>query len=298
MDRRPIAFAVMSAVMLAGCATTPDGPAPQVVRLQSELDRLRHDQRIAVHADAELDNAEAAIVVLARDGRRLDHELFDHGVYLADRLLRTAEAEGLARFAEVRAQELGTERERLLADARARQIDIAQLRAKTALKEAAAAEQQAQNERIAAAQARLDAQAARAERDVLQEKLADLEARPTQRGLVVTLGDVLFETGRAELKPGATRNLDQLANALKSDDAATVSIEGHTDTVGARDFNIALSRDRAESVKSYLANRGVDMARLSARGMGPDYPIADNTSASGRQQNRRVEVVVQNPVAR
>src|SRR6478735_11877410 len=112
-----LVFAVSSALALAACASTPRGPAPEVVRLQSELHRLHGDQRIAATAQVELANADAAVDTLVRDGRKLDRELFDHGVYLADRLIRTAEAEGLARFAEQHAQDLGREREQLLAEA-------------------------------------------------------------------------------------------------------------------------------------------------------------------------------------
>jgi outer membrane protein OmpA-like peptidoglycan-associated protein len=290
MNMRKLALVVSSSLLLGACASMPRGPAPEVVRLQGELQRLHSDQRVAPNAQAELAKADAAVSVLARDGRRLDEELFDHGVYVADRLIRTAEAEGLARFAERHAQELGRERETLLAEARSRDLAIARADVNAATTAAAIAQQQAAQEREAASQARLDAQSLRAQ-------LSELQAKETQRGMVVTLGDVLFETNRAELKAGATRSLDQLAQALRSDDRGTVSIEGHTDATGSREHNVDLSLRRAQSVQSYLAGHGVNPARISVRGMGPDFPVADNNSAGGRLQNRRVEVIVQNTVA-
>ncbi|MCQ4167505.1 OmpA family protein [Tahibacter harae] len=283
-------FIAISTVLLSACAGMPRGPAPEIVRLQGELQRLHNDPRVGPNAQAELAKADDAVAVLAADGRRLERPLFDHGVYIADRLVRTAEAEGLARHAERRAQELAQDRERLLAEARARDLSIARADADAAADAARRAELRAQEERFAAAEARNDAELARIQ-------LAELQAKQTQRGMVVTLGDVLFETNRAELKPGATRGLDQLAEALRTDDRGSVAIEGHTDATGSREHNVDLSLRRAQSVQSYLIGRGVNPQRITVRGMGPDFPVADNSSAGGRLQNRRVEVIVQNTVA-
>lgn len=290
MKIRPLLLATSTALLLTACASTPRGPAPEIVRLQSELQRLYGDQRIATHASAELTKADAAVATLVREGRQLDRELFDHGIYIADRLVKTAEAEGLARFAEQHAQDLGREREQLLAEARTRDLAIARADANAATEAARLAELRANDERLAATEARLDAQAARAQ-------LAELQARETERGTVVTLGDVLFETDRAELKPGATRSLDQLAQALRSDDRSSVAIEGHTDSTGSRTYNVDLSLRRAQSVQAHLVAHGVSPGRITVRGMGPDFPVADNDSVSGRLQNRRVEVIVQKAVA-
>ncbi|MDC8012383.1 OmpA family protein [Tahibacter soli] len=284
MKRTQIVFVALFTTLLGACASTPRGPLPEVVRLQTELDRLHGDPRIAPNAQAELAKADQAVGMLAANGRRLDRELFDHGVYIADRLVRIAEAEGSARYAEQHAQELGRERETLLTQARSRDLSIARADANAA----AAAARDAQDQ---AAAARYDALTAR-------QQLAELQAKETQRGTVVTLGDVLFETGRAELKPGATRSLDQLAQVLRNDARSIVSIEGHTDSVGSREYNVDLSLRRAESVRAYLTGPGgVSPSRVNVRGLGPDFPVADNASMSGRLQNRRVEVIVQNSVA-
>jgi outer membrane protein OmpA-like peptidoglycan-associated protein len=284
------AAAVLVLGVLGGCASVPPGPPPEVVRLQGELDRLHQDPRIATNAGDELRDADAAVSVLVIDGRHMDPALYQHRVYVADRLVQIAEAEGLARFAEVRATELGRERDRLALDARNRELRDARATASDALAAAAA-------ERRAAELARSEARETRVEIDALRADLSDLQAQQTERGLVVTLGDVLFETDRAELKPGAERTLDGLVRALRDDPAASVSIEGHTDSTGGRDYNIDLSLRRAQAVKDYLASRGIDPGRVSALGLGADYPVASNTTEAGRQQNRRVEVVVQTQVA-
>jgi outer membrane protein OmpA-like peptidoglycan-associated protein len=275
---------------LGACATTPPGPPPEVVRLQNELNRLHDDPRIAPNAPNELRDADTLVSSLAMNGRNLEVRDYQHRIYIADRLIETAEAEGLARYAEVRAHDLGAERDRLLVDSRTHQLRNAQVAA-------ADAQANAMQAREDANVARADAAASRSEAEVLRADLSDLQAQQTQRGFVVTLGDVLFEVDRSELKPGATRTIDQLANALNDDRRSTIAIEGHTDSTGNPQHNVDLSLHRAEAVKSYLVQRGVDPSRITTQGLGEDYPVASNATEAGRQQNRRVEVVVQTTVA-
>ena len=282
---------LLSLLVLAACATTPSGPPPEIVRLDQELARLRADQRIAPNAIDEISKAQAAVNAMAGAHRRLDEPMFRHGIYLADRLVQTAEAAGLARYAEERGKELGVERDRLLVDVRTRQAENARQLANAALATA-------DNERRNAEWARADARAARSELLAMRDRLTELETAETERGLVVTLGDVLFEVDRAAIKPGATRALDQLARVLSENPAAHISIEGHTDSTGARDYNLDLSTRRADSVRDYMVTHGVDPAKITARGLGPDYPVASNATEAGRQQNRRVEVIVDSSVAR
>jgi len=136
-----------------------------------------------------------------------------------------------------------------------------------------------------------EAEAARMRASSLEQELADLKAKKTDRGLVLTLGDVLFDTGKATLKPGAYATIDRLANALKEDTARKVLIEGHTDSVGSDEFNQTLSENRAQSVQSALMQRGVTSEQISAIGKGESTPVASNDDAGGRQQNRRVELI-------
>jgi outer membrane protein OmpA-like peptidoglycan-associated protein len=110
----------------------------------------------------------------------------------------------------------------------------------------------------------------------------------------MTLGDVLFDTGRAELKSGASRKLDQLAQFLMEHPERRVQIDGFTDSVGSDSYNEALSQRRADAVKAALLLRGVDATRVSTEGYGKAYPVANNNDSGGRQLNRRVEVVIGN----
>jgi outer membrane protein OmpA-like peptidoglycan-associated protein len=109
---------------------------------------------------------------------------------------------------------------------------------------------------------------------------------------VLTLGDVLFDTGRAELNPGAARKLDQLAQFLNEHKERRVQIDGFTDSVGTDSYNEELSQRRADSVKSALLVRGVDPSRISTEGYGKAFPVANNVDSGGRQLNRRVEVII------
>ncbi len=121
-----------------------------------------------------------------------------------------------------------------------------------------------------------------------------MKAKQTERGLVVTLGDVLFNTGSADLKGGSVRSLNQLAAFLEAHPGRTVEIQGYTDSIGADDTNQVLSERRAIAVKNALLDRGVRASRVSARGYGEDHPVAANDTPAGRQQNRRVEIVISN----
>lgn len=127
----------------------------------------------------------------------------------------------------------------------------------------------------------------------LEQELADLKAKKTDRGVVLTLGDVLFDTGKATLKPGAYQTIERLATALKESPARKVMIEGHTDSVGSDEYNQRLSENRAQSVQAALLERGVQSGQITTIGKGESTPIASNDDAGGRQQNRRVEMIFQ-----
>lgn len=151
------------------------------------------------------------------------------------------------------------------------------------------------NAAAARAQARLDA------RDAQIKKLQEsLNAKQTERGTLVTFGDVLFDFNKAELKSSALPNVTTLAAFLQENPDRKVIVEGYTDSVGSASYNQGLSERRAESVRRALLRAGVDPARVVAQGYGKEYPVADNSSNSGRAQNRRVEVTISNdnqPVA-
>src|SRR5690606_1904529 len=297
----------LSTGLLVACAGSQPRP-PELLRLDNELARLQSDPVVAARPPEELRQGSDAGRHRSEHGDDMKSPVFDHHIYMADRLLQIAEAEGRSRFARERIDTLSAERERLVAEARAmeaerarREANMARQDANAALaqadaerREAAMARERAEAERRDAMLARQQAEAARAELQAMQAMIDDLQARQTERGLVVTLGDVLFETDRAELKAGAKRNLDKLVAALREHDETTVAIEGHTDSTGSDSYNLDLSQRRAQSVFSYLTGQGIDRARLSTAGMGEGYPVASNDTSAGRQQNRRVEIIIQN----
>lgn len=173
------------------------------------------------------------------------------------------------------------------------------------------------NERIIAAQARDEIEKGQAERQAvllesrerearrraqqadmerqrassLEQELAELKAKPTPRGMVLTLGDVLFDTNEATLKPGAYPTIERVAEVLKAEPDRHVTIEGHTDSRGSEEYNQQLSQRRAAAVETALLERGVSRDQIVSVGKGETFPVASNDNASGRQQNRRVELI-------
>ncbi|MGF6401603.1 outer membrane protein OmpA-like peptidoglycan-associated protein [Pseudomonas frederiksbergensis] len=147
---------------------------------------------------------------------------------------------------------------------------------------------------------KIDAERTQVQLDVRTQQLKALQAmkaQKTERGEVVTFGDVLFDTGKADLKYGSQRQFRQLADFLQNNPERKVRVEGFTDNVGGDDFNQRLSERRAASVATALVQLGVDRQRIATQGFGKQYPIADNGNAQSRQHNRRVEVIVSNGAA-
>ena len=292
--RSTLIATAVAAILLAGCAAAPVKP-DGAMEARAKLTQLQSDPNLSSRAAAAIKDAELA--VRAAEQPEPNKELAAHRVYLADRKVDTAKALAQARFAEDQRVALTADRDKSRLDARTREADAAKGQAATARAEGA-------EQRAAADQARTDATAAQlaaanSEQQAaeLQRQIDALHAKPTDRGLVLTLGDVLFTTGKADLKSGATGNLNKLATFLDKYPDRNVAIQGYTDSVGSEDYNQALSERRAESVKSYLTAQGIGATRLAATGKGRSDPVADNDSASGRQQNRRVEVVISNPPA-
>ncbi|MEE4185733.1 MAG: OmpA family protein [Gammaproteobacteria bacterium] len=282
---RLTAVAAAVGIALAGCATVQQSPSG-AAEVRSKLDMLSADSQLAARAPVEIREAEAA-VILAEQPVGRDVALGAHRVYLADRQVEIAMATAATRDAESQRSELSQARTDARLDFRTREADKAR-------REATAAQEASGAVRAAAAAAAVDAASNAAE---LQRQIAALQAEATDRGLVLTLGDVLFATGRSDLKAGGTSSLDKLVVFLNEYPDRSVAIEGHTDDVGSVAMNQTLSEQRADSVKSYLLQSGIQPGRLLAAGMGETRPIADNQSATGRQQNRRVEVIIKNPPA-
>jgi outer membrane protein OmpA-like peptidoglycan-associated protein len=184
----------------------------------------------------------------------------------------------------------------------------AMLREQQARDQAAQSAQQAaraaeQTQQAEAQTAQAQAQAAQAEKDKqeLRAKLLAqfnriLDTKDTDRGLVVNLGDVLFDTGKFALRPPAREALAKLSGIVLNYPALRLQIEGHTDSTGSEEFNQTLSGQRANSVRDYLVQQGIDGGVITAVGLGEDMPVADNKTADGRQKNRRVEIIVSGEV--
>jgi len=262
---------------LAGCATAPVSPEG-AADVRAKLTQLQADPELATRAPAAIREAEAAVSTAEEPLAAADAALGTHRVYIADRKVEIAMAQAATKQAELERVKLGEQRERSRLEARTREADAAHAEA-DATRVAAAG---------AATQAALQA-------EEMQRQIDALQAKETERGIVLTLGDVLFTSGRADLKVGAAGNLDRLVAFLDQNPDRRVVIEGHTDNVGSDDSNMGLSQRRADSVKSFLVQRGIQSERISASGKGEHQPVADNESEGGRQQNRRVEVIIENP---
>jgi outer membrane protein OmpA-like peptidoglycan-associated protein len=303
---RVAVVAAAVAALLAACASTPEAPAGSLA-LRSKLSQLKSEAQLAAQVPVMLDQAETA-VKLAETPQR-DAELTAHRIYLADRMIDTTRATAESRLAEKQRPDLRRQSDNERLAARTREADAARSAATlaradadsardaatTARNEAEAARTATSNAASAAAAATAaTAAATEAQRLELVRQIALLQARETDRGIVLTLGDVLFATGSDNLKPGAIGNLDRLVSFLEKYGDRSASIEGHTDSMGSDAYNQDLSLRRADSVKGYLATHGVASGRLSSIGKGESYPVAGNESAGGRQQNRRVEIVIAN----
>jgi outer membrane protein OmpA-like peptidoglycan-associated protein len=271
------ALLVAGFFVLSACATAPKPPeAPLDSRVK--LTALQSNPQLATRAPVEMKAAEAAVT--AAEAPRPDGAYAAHLLLLADQKVEIARARAQSRLYEDQRTALSEQSERARLEARTLEADRARSDATAA--------------RADAASARDEVAASRAARLDLERQIAELNARETDRGLVVTLGDLLFATGKSELTGGAGPNLDKLAAFLGEYPDRTVLIEGHTDSVGSEESNYFLSQRRAESVRSYLVNRGVQANRLTTAGLGQGSPVASNDTATGRQQNRRVEVIISN----
>jgi outer membrane protein OmpA-like peptidoglycan-associated protein len=277
LGRTLIATAV-AAVLLAACAAAPVAPEG-ASEARAKLTQLQSDPSMGTRAPLAIKDADAAVSIAELP--EADKSLASHRVFIADRKVEIAKAQAETSLLEDQRAALIAKRETARLDSRTREADTAHIATVNA-------EREADTARMATA----DAQAQTAE---LQRQIEALQAKVTDRGVVLTLGDVLFASGKADLKEGAAGHLNQLVAFLREYPSRTVVIEGHTDNVGSDDFNQALSQRRADSVRSYLVRQGIDAARLTAMGAGEGAPIGENESETGRQANRRVEVIISNP---
>jgi outer membrane protein OmpA-like peptidoglycan-associated protein len=235
-----------------------------IARENSEKQKAQEQARLRQQADAERIAAENA----KADADRAKQDA-ETAAANADRLKR--EAEEARRSAVAQQQQLAAEAGR----------------AREAAEDAERLRQQADGQRQKAEEER-----AQLRQQLLTQFNAILQTRDTARGLIVNMSDVLFDSGQYSLKPGAREKLAKVAGLILGHPGLTIAVEGHTDSVGGDEYNRKLSENRANSVRAYLVGQSIDPAAVTAKGFGKTMPVADNSTAAGRQVNRRVELVV------
>jgi outer membrane protein OmpA-like peptidoglycan-associated protein len=263
-------------VMMAARQAVQTAEDARLISLQRQEDALQAEQRaLAQQRETNaLDRARAEET--ARRQAEIDRLTAENAKIAAERDKAAAEA-------AQRAAQTQVDQARALAEQSARDRAAAEAAR-------AAAEAQAQEARANAAKAERE----KAElRDQLRQQLNQiLETRETARGLIVNLSDVLFDTGSANLKQGAREKLAKVAGILLSHPGLKLEIEGHTDSVGSTEYNQRLSENRAVSVRTYVVEQGIASNSVGTTGFGETMPVASNDTPAGRQQNRRVELIV------
>ena len=255
--------AMAVAMTFAGCASTPT-TNPALENARTAVRSAEADPNVGKYAALDLQAAKNELQEAESAAMKHDEADIAQPAYLAAQTARLAQIKASAKADDARVAAGQTERDRIQLSARTAEVDSAKLARDQATQKASA----------------------------LQSEVDALNAKPTDRGLVLTLGDVLFDTGKAGLNPGASRNLDQLVQFLTEHEDRRVEIDGYTDSVGTDSFNLDLSQRRADTVKSVLVSRGIDSSRIVSRGYGKEFEVASNSESSGRQLNRRVEIVI------
>jgi outer membrane protein OmpA-like peptidoglycan-associated protein len=286
------------ALTMAGCVSTPK-PNEALESARVVVQAAEADANAAKYAALDLQSAKTDLAVADAASLRHDEAGIAQPAYMATQSARLAQLKGAAKADDARVAAGQAERDSILLAARTNQVDSANRAtdaAKIARDQATIARDQATTARDQATTARDQATTARDQATEnsarLQAEIDALKAKPTDRGLVLTLGDVLFETGSSTLSPGAGRNLDRLVQFLTEHPDRLVQIDGFTDSVGTDSYNQDLSQRRANAVRSDLLSRGISSVRVATQGYGKAYPVASNSESSGRQLNRRVEVVI------
>ncbi len=252
-----------SSLLLSACASTPP---ESLVELKQKLDSLESNEQTNRFAPVALKEAQDQVRTTESAWNKDNEALYDHELYLAERYIEIAEQE--TERGEVQAK-LGNTSERR--------------------KEMILSQQEKEMER-----ARLEAREAKEKLEALKTEMENVKAEQTDRGLILTMGDVLFALNSAELQPGGEKNIEKLANFMHENVETQVTVEGFTDSLGSEQYNEKLSEKRAQSVVDLLEASNIDSSRLNIKAYGERYPVATNDTAAGRQQNRRVQLVINN----
>lgn len=265
---------------VGGCATAPARTDPVVENARRAYSAAAERPHVKEYAPIPL---REAYLNLRRAEEAESAAARNHFAYLAERQAALALAMTHRRIAEDEMAQLAEDRDSLVLRSQRQRTQEAEMEADRLRREKELARQQAEKFRWESER----------ETQRLREQLAELEARETDRGLVLTLDNFLFETNRADLKAGAFRSLEKLSDFLKQHPDRNIMIEGHTDSTGSAEYNLDLSRRRAQAVAQALRSQGIEPDRIITRGYGQEYPVASNDTPSGRLQNRRVEVIIE-----
>ncbi|MCX6633359.1 MAG: OmpA family protein, partial [Candidatus Solibacter sp.] len=262
---------------------------------QGSLEREASAQGARAAAQAEADRvsreAEAARISAQAQADRVKQE---NDARMA---ANASDADRLRLENEARAAAAKNEADRLKLDSDARMAaagaEADRLKRDNDAQRAAA---QAELDRVANQKAQLEAEKVELRVLLLKQFNAILQTRDTARGLIVNMSDVLFDTAKYSLRPAAREKLAKVAGIVAGHPGLRLDVEGHTDSVGADAYNQELSEHRGESVRDYLTNQGMPTSSVTSRGFGETQPVATNDTAQGRQQNRRVEIVISGEV--
>jgi outer membrane protein OmpA-like peptidoglycan-associated protein len=303
---RIFALTLIAAATLAGCSSLP-ASNPSLEQARSDYRAAQDNAQTRNLAGGELKLAGDALTKADKawsDGDKTAE--VDHLAYLAKQRVAIAQETAKQKAAELAVGNADIARDKIRlaartneADAAKQSAEMAQRQAEESQRQAEAAKQQADASQRQTAAAQQQAEATRqlasdaqARNIALEAQLKDLNATKTDRGMVVTIGDVLFDTNKAELKSGGMRSVEKLSAFLKQYPQRKALIEGFTDSVGSEGSNQGLSSRRADSVRTAIVDMGVGADRLATHGYGEAYPVAGNENAAGRQLNRRVEIIL------
>jgi outer membrane protein OmpA-like peptidoglycan-associated protein len=292
-------LSLVTLATLAACSLTPPKSSP-LDEARSNYAAAQSNPQVVQLAPGELGQAGDALNQ-ANDAwnKSEDTARIDQLAYLAKQRVAIAEETARQKASEMTSASAAATRDRMRLDARTTEADTAQRNAEASQRQSEASQRSAEasqrqseaSQRESEASQR-QAQDADARSRQLEVQLKELDAKKTARGLVITLGDVLFDTNKAQLSPGGMRGVQKLADILKQYPQRNVLVEGFTDSIGSSASNQDLSDRRARAVRTALQDTGISAERIANRGYGQTFPVASNASAAGRQLNRRVEIVV------
>jgi outer membrane protein OmpA-like peptidoglycan-associated protein len=287
------------AALIGACSSVPKTTS-LLDQTRSDYVAAQNNPSVASYAPLEMKQAgEALEQANAAASHHDSAEKIDKLAYLAKQKIAVTQEVAKQKSAEANVASAGKERDQIRLDQRTNEAnrakisaDQAKLAAQVAQAEAAEAQRKTQLAQGEAVEAQRKTQEAQARAAQLEAQLADLAAKKTERGMVITLGDVLFGTDLARLNADGMRTAQKLADVLQQNPQRTVLVEGFTDSTGAAAHNQELSERRATAVRSALQELGVARERIAVRGYGQTYPVAANDTAQNRQLNRRVEIVL------